>query len=115
MGSNFGKKSVELFAPGVDIYSSVPDNEYQVNSGTSMAAPVVTGVAALVWSYFPDLTANELKVILLKSVEKRKKMEVRCPEYYEKGDKTLVKFKNLCSSGGLVNAYNAMKLATKKQ
>ena len=52
--SNFGKKTVDIFAPGVRINSTIPNNEYQINDGTSMAAPMVSGAAALVLSYYPD-------------------------------------------------------------
>lgn len=65
--SNFGVKQVDIFGPGVEIYSTVPDNTYDWAQGTSMAAPAVAGVAALVWSYYPRLTANELRDILIKS------------------------------------------------
>lgn len=65
--SNFGKKQVDIFAPGLEIYSTIPENDYRFLQGTSMAAPVVSGVAALVWGYFPELTAQELREILIKS------------------------------------------------
>ncbi|MBV7441776.1 S8 family peptidase [Weeksellaceae bacterium TAE3-ERU29] len=63
--SNYGKVQVDIFAPGLEIYSTVPDNTYRYLQGTSMASPVVAGVAALVWSYFPNLTAQELRDILI--------------------------------------------------
>lgn len=65
--SNFGKKHVDIFAPGLEIYSTIPQNDYKFLQGTSMAAPVVSGVAALVWGYFPELTAQELREVLIKS------------------------------------------------
>lgn len=65
--SNFGKKQVDIFAPGLEIYSTIPQNDYKFLQGTSMAAPVVSGVAALVWGYFPELTAQELREVLIKS------------------------------------------------
>ena len=65
--SNFGKKQVDIFGPGVEIYSTVPKNTYDWAQGTSMAAPAVAGVAALVWSYYPRLTASELRTILIES------------------------------------------------
>src|SRR5687767_13594262 len=65
--SNYGKKSVDLFAPGVQIYSTVPGNEYENLQGTSMACPATSGVAALLMSYFPNLTAAEVKEILRQS------------------------------------------------
>ncbi|MDZ7807054.1 MAG: S8 family serine peptidase [Gracilimonas sp.] len=57
--SNYGKNTVDIFAPGVDVYSTYPENEYKVNSGTSMAAPVVSGIAALMMSYYPELTTTD--------------------------------------------------------
>jgi len=108
--SNYGKKSVDVFSPGSDIYSTTPENEYQSLSGTSMAAPVVAGVAALVWSNYPNLTALELKEILIDSAVDKKKLEVDVP-----GASTdLVKFKKLGKNGGVVNAYNALKLAAER-
>lgn len=111
--SNYGAKTVDLFAPGVDIYSTIPGNAYDNKDGTSMACPVVTGVAALVWSYYPQLTAVQLKKILMKSVYSRKRLEVLIPNKDGDRDKTL-KFSKLCVSGGLVNAYNAIQLAEKE-
>ena len=63
--SNYGKKQVDIFAPGLEIYSTIPNNTYKYLQGTSMASPVVAGVAALVWSYFPNLTAQEIRDILI--------------------------------------------------
>jgi subtilisin family serine protease len=105
--SNYGSKSVDVFAPGVDIYSTVPDNKYKKEDGTSMAAPVVTGIAALVLSYYPELKANQLKEIILKSVTNNGSEMVTLPG--TQGDK--IQFSKLCSTGGIVNAYNALKLA----
>ncbi|MBN1252143.1 MAG: S8 family peptidase [Bacteroidales bacterium] len=105
--SNYGKENVDIFAPGVDIFSSTPENNYKNANGTSMASPVVAGVAALVLSYYPDLTAAQLKDILLKSAVIYKDVLVNIPGQKEK--KT--EFKNLCITGGIVNAYNALKLA----
>ncbi len=110
--SNYGVKNVHLFAPGVDIYSTVPENKYEENSGTSMAAPVVSGVAALVLSYFPQLSAVELKEVLMASSVDLKKMKVFIPGKHEAKKKT--KFKKLCITGGVVNAYRAMQLAEEK-
>lgn len=104
--SNYGKKMVSLFAPGVEIYSTVPGNQYKNESGTSMASPTAAGVAALVWSYFPDLTMGEVKDILLKSTRKFDNLKVMKP-----GTKELVLFNELSSTGGIVNAYEAMKMA----
>ena len=105
--SNYGQKTVDIFAPGMQIYATVPDNKYEMSQGTSMASPVVAGVAALVLSYYPDLTAVQLKDILLKSAADYKSSEVTVPGTKDK--KT--EFKTLSVSGGVVNAYNALKLA----
>lgn len=109
--SNYGKKSIDIFAPGSDIYSTVPENGYEKLSGTSMAAPVVAGVAALVMSYFPELTAMEVKKILIKSASNYKKLAVDIPGESQE----LIKFKKLGKNGGVVNAYNAIKLAQEKK
>jgi subtilisin family serine protease len=108
--SNYGKKEVDLFAPGVQVYSTMPDNEYEYQDGTSMAAPVTTGVAAFVLSYFPKLTAVELKELLVNSVFETGKMKVTLPDPAYTGGK-LVPFKKLSKSGGIVNAYNAAQMA----
>jgi subtilisin family serine protease len=105
--SNYGKKNVDLFAPGVDIYATVPGSEYEALSGTSMAAPVTAGVAALVWSYYPELTVKELKKILLESTIKKKDY-VNLPG---SGGEKQVEFGNLSSTSGVVNAYAALKMA----
>ncbi len=109
--SNYGKKSVDIFAPGSDIYSTTPENEYKMLSGTSMAAPVVTGVAALVMTYYPELTAQEVKDILINSAADFKKLRVDIPGESQE----LVKFKKLGKNGGVVNAYNAIRLAQEKK
>lgn len=105
--SNYGQKTVDLFAPGVDILSTMPDQKYKEQSGTSMAAPVTTGVAALVLSYFPHLTAVQLREILLKSVSKIDD-KVKIP-----GGDEIVKFGTLSVTGGVVNAYEAIREAMK--
>ena len=106
--SNYGKKNVDLFAPGVGIISSMPGNTYQPNSGTSMASPVVAGISALLLSYFPDLSAEDVKDILLKSVSKID-LEVIKPGSEEK-----VQFSELSKTGGIVNAFEAVKMADKR-
>lgn len=107
--SNYGRKTVDVFAPGVDVYSTLPNNAYGEQSGTSMAAPVVTGVAALVWSYFPDLTASEIAEILKSSSRKFDGFRVKKP------GGGVTSFADLSSSGGLVNAYNAIAMALARQ
>lgn len=106
--SNFGHQTVDLFAPGVDIYSSTPRNTYTEHSGTSMAAPVVAGVAAVLKAYFPQLSAAQLKQIILQSAV----------PYHTKvtqpGSKTLVDFATLSRTGGIVNLYAAVQLAAQQ-
>lgn len=104
--SNYGKKSVDLFAPGVQIYSTVPNNEYEDLQGTSMACPAAAGVAALLLSYFPELTAEQVKTILKQSTRKFDGLKVSKP-----GSSEEVPFSQLSATGGLVNAYEAVKLA----
>jgi cell wall-associated protease len=104
--SNYGKKSVDLFAPGVQIYSTTPDDSYEDLQGTSMAAPATSGVAAILMSYFPEFTAAQVKDILRQSTRKFDGLKVTKP-----GSKEAVPFNQLSSSGGMVNAYEAVKLA----
>lgn len=103
--SNYGKKSVDLFAPGVDIYSTVPKNKFKKESGTSMSCPTVTGVAALLMSYFPELTSLQILEIIKKSTRKFDGLRVRKPG----GGK--IDFSELSNTGGLINAYEAVKMA----
>jgi subtilisin family serine protease len=106
--SNYGKQSVDVFAPGVDINSCIPESKYASFNGTSMASPVTAGVAAVIRSYYPELTAAEVKEIILQSAVKVKG-KVQVP-----GTKKKVKMTELCVSGGLVNLYEAVKLAEVK-
>jgi subtilisin family serine protease len=106
--TNYGETSVDLFAPGVYVYSTLPNNTYKESSGTSMAAPVVSGVAALLFSYFPELTAREVKEVILEATQRFE------GEVYLPGTKELVKFPTLSASGGIVNAYEAVKIAQNK-
>lgn len=107
--SNYGARNVDLFAPGVDIYSTTPDNGYQALNGTSMASPVVAGVAALVWSYYPELSVKELRQVL---VESTIKVEGYVNVPGSQGQKQ-VEFKDLSNTGGVVNAYRALQAAEK--
>lgn len=105
--SNYGKTKVDVFAPGVDINSTVPGSKYEKLSGTSMAAPVVAGLAGLIRSYYPKLTALQVKDIILKSVIKvDQSVEIKTDT-----DSKTVPFSDLCVTGGIVNAYEALKLA----
>jgi len=106
--SNYGQIRVDLFAPGVGIYSCIPGNQYRFMSGTSMATPVVAGVAALIMEYYPKLTAKQVKEILLSSVTPLQGKTV-----YRPGTRIKVDFATLCASGGVLNAYQALQLAAK--
>lgn len=105
--SNYGKTTVDVFAPGQDIYSTVPGNAYKDESGTSMASPVVAGLAALIRSYYPKLSAVQVKDCILKSVVKVN----HNVKIVDGQDTKEVPFSDLCITGGVVNAYNALKLA----
>jgi cell wall-associated protease len=112
--SNFGKVNVDIFAPGVQIYSTTPENEYKKFSGTSMAAPSTTGVAALIRSYYPKLSARQVKHIIINSGTKIN-LEVTKPGSASKENPKgeLLPFSELSVSGRIVNAYNALKMADK--
>lgn len=105
--SNYGRTSVDVFAPGVDILSTIPGGEYDSNSGTSMAAPVVSGVAALLMAYYPDLTAAEIREIILESATRDPELVVSLPGNREES----IPFAELSATGGVVNAYEAVRLA----
>lgn len=106
--SNYGKYNVDVFAPGFMINSTVPNSKYEEFDGTSMAAPVVSGLAALILSYHPELTAVDVKDIIMKSVTK---VTRKVKNKNDKDETIRVNFSDLCVSGGIVNAYNALKLA----
>jgi subtilisin family serine protease len=104
--SNYGKKEVDVFSPGVKIYSTLPGgNNYGNLSGTSMACPLVAGIAALTLEYFPTLSAKQLKYVIEKSAQQPKE-KVTKPGTDEK-----VELSELSRTGGIVNAYEAVKLA----
>lgn len=104
--SNYGKLNVDIFAPGLEIFSTIPKNEYKSIQGTSMAAPAVAGVAALVRSYYPQLSASQVKHIIMNSGTKVD-LDVLLP----KGEGKKVPFSDLSVSGRVLNAYNALKMA----
>ena len=105
--SNYGKKEVDVFAPGVKIYSTVPGgNTYQNLQGTSMASPVVAGLAAFLLEYYPALSPAQVKMIIEKS-SSNPGMKVKNPET---GD--MVALSDLSRTGGIINAYEAIKLAS---
>ncbi len=106
--SNFGKLNVDVFAPGVKIYATTPNNKYQFLQGTSMASPNVAGVAALIRSYYPKLSAKQVKHILMDS-------GTAITSDVEVGGNPNDKraFSTLSQSGKIVNAYNAIAMAEK--
>jgi len=104
--SNYGKREVDVFAPGVYIYSTIPDSAYDYASGTSMACPVVSGIAALIRSRYPDLSAAQVKDIIIKSTRPLPGTVT------EPGTFDSVKPTELCVSGGTVDVVNAMKMAS---
>lgn len=106
--SNYGKENVDLFAPGVDIYSTIPEGGYARFNGTSMASPVVAGVAATLRSYYPELTAEQVKDVLMGTTTMTANAKVKKPGGE---DDELVPFTDLCVTGGVVNAYEASKKA----
>ena len=95
--SNYGQTMVDVFAPGFEIYNSVPQSDYRNLQGTSMAAPMVAGVAAMLKSYFPTLTMKEIKDVILSTSTK-----------YEVNE-----FMTKSVTGGVVNVYNATKACLK--
>jgi subtilisin family serine protease len=105
--SNYGKSDVDVFAPGVQIYATLPGgNRYGKLSGTSMACPVVAGTAALLFEYFPALSARQVKFVIEKSAT-APGVEVEVP-----GTDEMAKLADLSRTGGILNAYEAVKLAS---
>ncbi|MFZ9235205.1 MAG: S8 family peptidase [Algoriphagus sp.] len=101
--SNYGKKGVDIFAPGDEIYSTLPNSKYGVEGGTSMAAPAVAGMAALIRSLYPQLTAAQVKRIILDS-------GLSVPMKVRVGEEELT-LAELCVSGKIANLYTALLLA----
>ncbi|MDB5246728.1 MAG: protease precursor [Segetibacter sp.] len=109
--SNYGKNTVDVFAPGVKIYSTLPGgNSYGFLKGTSMASPVVAGVAAVIRSYFPELSARQVKLAIEKSAAMDTIIRVTKP-----GTKDLVPINQLSDAGGWISAYNAVVFAATLQ
>lgn len=104
--SNYGKQNVDVFAPGASIYSTIPENEYETYDGTSMAAPAVAGVAALIRSYYPNLTAAQVKKIIMDSGLAINRKVIVGGDYSD-----IRPFADLSKSARMVNAYNALIMA----
>ena len=96
--SNYGAKGVDVFAPGFEIYNTIPQSEYRNLQGTSMAAPMVAGAAAMLKSYFPELSMKEIKEVLYST-------SVRYPKVDGFAEKSV--------TGGVINIYNAAKACKK--
>ncbi|ABC45253.1 S8 family peptidase [Salinibacter ruber] len=104
--SNYGAERVDVFAPGHSIYSTVPDDAYERNDGTSMAAPMVSGLAALIMAYYPSLTATDVRTIILETATPYRNRTVARP-----GDGETVPFGTLSDTGAVVNAHAALRRA----
>jgi subtilisin family serine protease len=106
--TDYGSQTVDVFAPGVDILSTLPHGTSGLESGTSMAAPVVSGVAALLMAYFPDLTAAEVQALILRTARRLPGVDVHKP-----GDdpRATLRFGDMSRTGGVVDAYAAVKAA----
>jgi subtilisin family serine protease len=114
--SNYGRTKVDIFSPGIDILSAAPGDEFESQQGTSMAAPVVSGVAALLMAYFPELSAADVREILIaSSVRYTDRMVPQPGEPSPTGAPApSVPFGDLSVSGGVVNAYEAIRLAIER-
>ncbi|AXT61891.1 peptidase S8 [Aquimarina sp. AD10] len=108
--SNYGKKNVDVFAPGEKIYTTDINNKYEFSRGTSIASPITAGVAALIRSYYPNLSASQVKKVILESGTS---YDIDVEITGENGEKKLIPFSELSKSGKIVNAYNALLLAEK--
>lgn len=114
MNSNYGAKEVDLYAPGIDIYSSYTGDTYQKGTGIGLAAATTAGVAALIKAYYPHLTGTQIRNILLETVTSRKEAEVEKGIIVDgKPTQDLFLFGDLCLSGGIINAYQAVVAADK--
>jgi subtilisin family serine protease len=112
--SNYGSTQVDLFAPGVNIISTDTTDTYSMHDGTSVSAPVVSGIAALVLAYYPELTPEELIDILMTSSYKFKKPKKVLTPSLTAEKRKKAKFSSLSKNGGIVNAYNALVEAERR-
>lgn len=106
--SNYGKKNVDVFAPGAQVYSTTPENEYDTKGGTSMAAPAVAGVAALIRSYYPKLSAAQVKQIIMDSG-----LPIKSKVVVGGNSDDVRPYADVVKSGKIANAYNALIMASK--
>ena len=106
--SNYGDKTVDIFAPGVDIYSTMPDNKYKFQEGTSMASPVVAGAAALLMAYYPDLTAQQIRQVIMDNTSQYPNQQVTVPHEGNPQEAKQAAFAELSVSEGVVNVYKAL-------
>ena len=114
MNSNYGAKEVDLYAPGMEIYSTYTGDTYQSGTGLGLAAATTVGVAALIKAYYPHLTGTQIRNILLETVTSRKDAEVEKGIIVDgKPTQDLFLFGDLCLSGGIINAYQAVVAADK--
>ena len=114
MNTNYGANALDIYAPGTDIYSTYTGDTYRKGTGDELAAVTVAGVAALIKSYFPKLTGSQIRDILIKSVTSRKGIEVeKGIRVDDRPSQDLFLFDDLCISGGIVNAYQAILEAEK--
>ncbi len=106
--SNYGKTNVDVFAPGTKIWSTTPNNEYEYLQGTSMAAPAVAGVAAVIRSFYPKLSDDQVKRVIMESG-----LTSNATVIIGGDPSNTMKFNQLSTSGKMVNLYNALILADK--
>ncbi len=106
--SNYSNKHIDLFAPGYKVYTTKYGNKYDFVNGTSLSAPIVSGVAALIRSYYPSLSAAQVKTILMESGTS---YDIDVEIKQEDGTQKMVPFAELSKSGKVVNAYNALLMA----
>jgi cell wall-associated protease len=111
--SNYGKEGVDVFAPGLEIYNTVPQSDYAAIQGTSMACPMVAGAAAFLKSYFPTMSMMEIKDVLLRSSTSYNGQLMVKPggETMDPALKSdMIDFGNLSVYGGVINLKNAVKV-----
>lgn len=120
LNTNFGKESVDLYAPGNDIYSTYMSDTYRTESGSATAASLVTGVAALIKCYFPNMTAKDIRELIINNVTDRRGVEVEKQMAVRLANRTatdtdLVLFNDLCTSSGILNAAKTIEAAINKK